>query len=104
MNDGVGGNEHPLPGPVSTPAEVEVIAEEGQLWIEPAQGIPDIPANQHPCGADCHHVADPVLLALIVLTYVQAGEASTRAGNRDSRLQQQPGVMPAQDLRSKHRG
>ena len=51
MHDRVGRDEHPRPGTLCAPAEVEIITEELQLGVESAEEVPDLPSDEHACRA-----------------------------------------------------
>ena len=60
-------------------------------------------ADQHPRGVDRQHVAEPVVLALVVLAALQAGLAAAGAADRDADLEQPPQRRPLAELRAEDR-
>src|ERR1700686_3118206 len=55
------------PGGVPPPAEVDVVAHQGQVGVEPADLVPDVAADQHARRAHGQHRAVAVVLALVDL-------------------------------------
>ena len=98
VDDGVGGDHDALAHAVGAPAEVQVVAEERQRRVEAGEGLPDVAADEHPRRAHREHVADAVVLALVVLASLEPGDATAGAGDRDAGLEEQAAVVPAEDL------
>ena len=63
----IGGHQHPGPGELGPPAEVHVLAPEGDGLVEPPQGLEQVPADQHAGRGQGEHVAHRVVLLLIEL-------------------------------------
>ena len=76
------------PGGLGAPAEVDVVAHEGQPAVEAAELLPHVAADQHAGGGDGQHLADLVVLALVLLAAFQAGPAAAAAGDADADLEQ----------------
>jgi hypothetical protein len=97
--------DHPdfVAGRVHPPAEVDVVTEQGQVGVEAAQLVPDVPADQHARRADRQHPAVPVLLALVDLARLDPGEAPARPVGGDAGLAQHPAVVEVPELRAQHR-
>ena len=76
VDDRVGRDEHSGSCPLSPPAEVEIIPEELELGVEAAEEVPDLPSDEHAGRTDGEHIADTVVLPLIVLAALEAGETS----------------------------
>ena len=74
VHDRVRRDEDSRSGPLSPPAEVQVIPEELELGVESPQEVPYLPSDEHAGGAHREHVANSVVLALIVLTAFEPGE------------------------------
>ena len=104
VDDGVGDHPHPVPGRVGPPAEVHVVAQQRHGRVEAADLVPYVPADQHPGAADRHHVAVPVMLALVHLAGLHAGDPAAGPVDGDPGLEQHPAVGPVHDLRAEHRG
>ena len=84
------------------PAEVEVVAEDRQLVVEPAELVEEAAADQHACGVDGQDVARLGVLALVVLPALQAGLAPAGAGDGDAELQQPLERGPLAQHRAEH--
>ena len=99
------GHDH---GPVSrrrgAPAEVEVVAEDRELSIEPLDLLEYPAADQHAGGVDREHRADLVVLALVVLAALEAGLAPSGAGDRDTELEEPLQRGPLPQLGAEHVG
>ena len=103
VQDGVSDDDDPLAGAMHAPAEVQVIAKQRQLRIEAVEPLPHITPDQHAGRAHRQHVTDAIVLALIVLPTLQAGEAPPGSGDAEAGLEQEPLVVPAQDLGAQDR-
>ena len=86
------------------PAEVEVVAEDRQLVVEPAELVEDAAAYQHAGGVDGQDVARLGVLALVVLAALQPGLAPTGPGDRDAELEQPLQRGPLAQHRAEHVG
>ncbi len=98
--DGVGGDEDAVAGGVGAPAQVDVVAHEGQAAVEAAEFLEDVAADQHAGGGDGEDGADLVVLALVLLAAVESGPAAAAAGDGDTGLQELLPVVPAAQLGS----
>jgi hypothetical protein len=98
MDDSLGDNADLIAGAPGTPAQVEVVAVERELWVEAAEGIPDIATYEHPGGSDSVDLAAVVMLALIMLPALEAGDAASGSGDAEAHLEQQSPVMPPEGL------
>ena len=99
----VGNHPHLVPGRMHTPAEVNVVTEQGQVDVEAADLIPDVPADQHARRADGQHRPAPVMLPLVDLTRLDPGDTPARPVDGDTRLTQYPPVGGVLQLRAEHR-
>ncbi|MDQ0748902.1 hypothetical protein QF034_003133 [Streptomyces africanus] len=97
-DDGLGGDQDAVARRVRAPAQVDVVAHEGQVAVEAAELFEDIAADQHAGGGHRQHGPDVVVLALVLLAAVQAGPAAAGVGDADADLQQLPPVVPAAEL------
>ncbi|CAM5692940.1 hypothetical protein SFUMM280S_10150 [Streptomyces fumanus] len=97
-DDGLGGDQDAVAGRVGAPAQVDVVAHQGQAAVEAAEPLEDVAADQHAGGGDRQYGADVVVLALVLLAAVQAGPAAAGVGDGDADLQQLPAVVPAAEL------
>jgi hypothetical protein len=86
-------------GPSGPPAEVDVVAEDRHLLVEPAELLEHRAADQHAGGVDREHRSYVVVLALVVLAPLEARLAATRARDRDAELQQPAQRGPLAQLR-----
>ncbi len=102
--DGVGGDQHPVPGHVGAPAQVDVVTHQGQPAVEAAELLPDVPADQHARGGDGQDGTDLVVLALVLLAPVESGPAASAVGDRDADFEELAAVVPAAELGSDDRG
>ena len=104
VDDRVRDHPNPESGRVDPPAEVDVLAEQGHAGVEAAHLLPDIPANQHPRAAHRQRVPVAVMLALVHLARLNAGDASADRVDRDTGLHDDVPVSPVHQLRPEHRG
>ena len=86
------------------PAEVDVVAEDRQLLVEPAERLEDVALDQHAGGVDREHLTYGVVLALVVLPALQAGLAVPGAGDGQTDLQQPAQRGPLAQLGAEDRG
>ena len=93
-----------MAGGGGAPAEVDVVAEDRQLVVEPAELVEHRAAHQHAGGVDREHRARLVVLALVVLAALQPGLAAAGAGDRDAELEQPLQRGPLAQLRAEHVG
>ena len=71
-----GAIEDAVAGGLGAPAQVDVVAHQGQPAVEAAELLEDVAADQHARGGHGQHGADVVVLALVLLAAVQAGPAA----------------------------
>lgn len=89
---------------LGAPAQVDVVAHQGEPPVEAAEFVPDVAPDQHAGGGDRQHRPHLVVLALVLLAAVEAGPAAAAAGDADARLQELPAVVPAAQLGADDRG
>lgn len=94
-DDRLRGDEDAQSGGVRAPAQVDVVAHQGQPAVESAEPLEDVAPDQHAGGGHRQHGPDVVVLALVLLAAVQAGPAAAGVGDGDADLQQLPAVVPA---------
>ena len=99
----VGDHPHLVAGRVRPPAEVDVVAEQGQVGIEAAELVPDVAADQHAGRADGQHGPAAVVLALIDLARLDPGQAPPRPVGGDARLAHHAPVGQVFQLRAEDR-
>ncbi len=99
---GLRDHDGPVAGRGRAPAEVEVVAEDGELVVEAAQGVEHAAAHQHPGGVDAEHLLGVGVLALVVLAALQPGLAAAGAGDGDAELQQPLQRRPLAQHRAEH--
>ncbi len=87
VHDRVGDYPDPVAGGVHPPAEVDVVHEQAHGRVEPADLLPDVAADQHPGAADREGVPVAVVLALVDLARLDAGQPPGRG------VQGQPGLQ-----------
>ena len=103
VHHGVGDHPHLVAGRVHPPAEVDVVAEQGQVGVEAAELVPDIAADQHARRADRQHGPAAVVLALVDLARLDPGETPPRAVGGDARLAYHAPVRQVLELRADDR-
>src|SRR6516162_1722997 len=86
VDDRVGHHPDLIAGRVRPPAEVDVVAEQGQVGVEAAELVPDAAADQHARRADREHGPAAVVLALVDLARLDPGEPPPGPVGRDARL------------------
>ena len=97
-DDRLGGDQDAVAGRGGAPAQVDVVAHEGQVAVESAELLEDVAADEHAGGGHRQHGPDVVVLALVLFAAVQAGPAAAGVGDGDADLQQLPPVVPAAEL------
>ncbi|GFN04378.1 hypothetical protein Smic_29340 [Streptomyces microflavus] len=102
--DGVRGDEDPVPGEVGAPAQVDVVTHQGEAAVEAAELLVDVAADEHAGGGDGEDGADLVVLALVLLAAVQAGPAAAAVGDGDADFEELLAVVPAAQLGPDDRG
>ena len=104
IHDRVGDHPHPVAGRVHPPAEVNVVHEQAHGGVEAADLLPDIAADQHSGAADGERVPVTVVLPLVDLPGLDAGDSPGRGVQRDAGLEDHLAVGPVLDLRAEHGG
>lgn len=102
--DGVGGDEDGVAGALGAPAQVDVVAHQGQPPVETAELVVDVAADQHAGGGDGQDGADLVVLALVLFPAVEAGPAAAAAGDGDAGFEELLLVVPAAQFGADDRG
>src|SRR5690606_8417572 len=97
-DDRLGRDEDPVAGGVEPPAQVDVVAHEGQVPVEAAELLEEVAADEHARGGHAQHGPYVVVLALVLLTAVEARPAAAGVGDGDADLEQLPAVVPAAEL------
>ena len=69
---------------------------------KPPSLVPHVPADQHPGTADRQHVPVPVVLALVDLTRLDAGDPPSGGVDGDPGFEQHPAVGPVHHLGPEH--
>src|SRR5680860_1233005 len=87
-DDRVGDDEGAVTRPGRPPPEVEVVAEQGQPVVKPAQLLEDVSANEHPRRVHREHLMGAVMLALVILTGLETRLPTAGATDRDADLEQ----------------
>ncbi len=85
-DDGRGHNHGAETGLGGPPTQVKVVAEDGELGVEPAQLEEHRPSDEHARRVDGEHLADLIVLALVVLSALQTGLAAPGPGHRHADL------------------
>ena len=104
VGHGAGDDPDPVARRVHPPAEVDVLAEQRHRGVEAADLVPDIPADQHPGAADGQRVLVTVVLALVHLAGLDAGDPAADRVDGYPGLQDHLPVGPVHDLRAEHGG
>ena len=99
-----GHHPHLVAGRVNPPAEVDVVTEQRQVAVEPANLVPHIAADQHAGRAHRQHRPVAVVLALVDLARLDPAEATPGAVGGDARLAQHAPVGQVLQLRAEDRG
>ncbi len=89
---------------MDAPAEVDVLAEQGHARIEAASPLPDVPADQHSGAGDREGVPVAVVLPLVDLTRLDAGDAAARRIERQPGLGDDVPVGPVHELGAEYHG
>ena len=88
---------------VDPPAEVQVVGKQRKRRVQTAQMVPGLAAHQRPGRPNRQHLADRVVLTLVVLRSVQPGLAMPAVVGRQTDLDQQPRVGPVAHLGTQQR-
>ena len=102
--DGWGSDEHPGTGDLGPPAEVEVLAEEGDRRVVAAEGGEEVGADERGRPGDAEDVADGVVLLLVELAPLDGRHLVARLVDHRADLQQAGGVVPGDQLRADDAG
>ena len=87
-----------VPGAGGAPAEVDVGGEQRQLGVEAAELLEHLAADQHAGGVDREHLADLVVLALVVLAPLQTGLPAAGGRDGDAELEEPAQRGPLAEL------
>ena len=82
----VGRDQNSSTGAMNAPTQIEVVAVERQVRIEPSEFLPHVLADQHSCGTHRHDIAHTVVLTLVVLASFKTGNATTIGVDRHARF------------------
>ncbi len=104
VHDGVGDHPDPVARRVHPPAEVGIFPEERHAGVEAADRVPDVAADQHARAAHGQAVAISVVLALVHLARLDAGDPAAYGVDGNPGLEDHPPVGPVLDLGTEHRG
>ena len=99
VEHGVGHHPHPVSGRLHPPAEVGVLPEQPHPRVETADLLPHVAAGQHPGAAHGEHVAIAVVLALVHLAWLDAGDPAPCPVDGGTCLQQDLAVGPVHEPR-----
>lgn len=97
------GDEDPVAGGGGAPAQVDVVAHQGQPAVEAAEFLEDVAPYEHAGGGHGQHRADMVVLTLVLLPAVQAGPAAAGVGDGHADFEELSAVVPAAQLGADHR-
>ena len=103
VHDRIGDHPDVVPGGVRPPAQVDVVAHQGQVGVESAELVPDVAADQHARRAHGQHRPVAVVLALVDLAGLDPGGTPSRPVHGDARLAQHPPVGQVHQLGAEHR-
>ena len=95
---GVGGDQDGVSCRVCAPAQVDVVAHQGQRPVEAAEFVPHVAADQHAGGRDRQDGPDLVVLALVLFAPVETGPAAAAVGDGDADFEELFTVVPAAQL------
>ncbi len=96
--DGVGGDEDLVSGGLGAPAQVDVVAHQGQTAVEAAQLLVHVAADEHARAGDGQDGPYLVVLALVLFAAVQAGPTAAAAGDADACFEELAAVVPAAEF------
>jgi hypothetical protein len=96
-------DHHPMTGQVDPPAEVDVLAQQLEPWVEAAQRVPHVPA--HECARSPHgqHISGLIMLSLVELEVLEVDDPPPRSIGRQADIDQSVGVLPVDGLRTQER-
>ena len=98
----VGDDLHPVAGRLHPPAEVEVVAEQPEPGVEPAELIPHVAPDEHARRAHGEHGLVVVVLTLVDLARLDAGDPAARPVDGDAHLAQRSPVLAVEHLGPEH--
>jgi hypothetical protein len=98
VRDSAGDNPDAIAGGMHPPAEVDVVPEQHHAGVEAADLIPHIAADKHPRAADRQRVAVAVVLPLVGLTRLNAGDATAGRVDGNPGLKNDVAVGPVHHL------
>ena len=98
-HDRRGRHQRGVSGGCDPPAEVDVVAEDRQLLVEPTELLEQAAADEHAGGVDGEDRPDLVVLSLVVLPALEADLAAAGARDRDAHLEQPSQRRPLAQLR-----
>jgi hypothetical protein len=99
VQHGVGDHLHTGSGRLNPPAEVDVVAEQPEVGIEPAEPVPYVAPDEHAGRAHREHGALVVVLALVDLAGIDAGDAAACPVDGHADLTERPPVLAVEHLR-----
>jgi hypothetical protein len=99
-----GGGDHgdAVAGTAYPQAQVDVVADERDGGVEPADVVQDAAPDQHARRGDEQDVAPAVVLSLVDVAGAEVGEAAAAAGDGGADLDEGAGVVPAPLLAAGH--
>ena len=97
---GLRGDDHLAAGFPDPETELGISAEVSQDGREAAERAPQVAPDEHPRAADCHRGDSGVVLALVSLSSLKAGESGTDCGEARSHFKHMVGALPVHDLRA----
>jgi hypothetical protein len=103
VHDRVGDDPNPEARGVHPPAQVGVLAEQRHRGVEPAGLLPDVAADQHPRAAHREGVVVAVVLALVDLARLDAGDPAAGRVDGHPGLEDDLAVRPVPHLGPEHR-
>lgn len=99
----IGDDESSVPCARGPPSEVDVVSEEGEARVEPAELVEDVATDEHPRGVHRESVMRPVMLSLVVLAALETCLAATGATDRDAHFEQPAQRRPGAQLGAQDR-
>ncbi len=96
--DGVGDDPDPIAGRLHPPAEVDVLAKQGHPGVEAARLLPDVAPHEHARAGDGDGIPVPVVLPLVDLSGLDAGDPATDRVDGQAGLDDDVAVSPVHQL------
>ena len=93
-----GHDDDPGAGDVRPPAQVEVLADEVDVGVEPAERGEQVGADEGGAAGDVEDVAHGVVLLLVELAALDRGGGRAELVGGHADVAQVPGVVPVDDL------